>query len=57
MEREELPLEVRDLLTDGMPDTGGRKDYRWSLWIGGGTYGIGMQRSQDRKSTRLNSSH
>ena len=51
MEREELPLEVRDLLTDGMPDTGGRKDYRWSLWIGGGTYGIGMQRSQHRHAT------
>ena len=30
-----LALNIRDLTTDGMRDTGRRKGYRWSLWIGG----------------------
>ena len=49
MGRWSLALNIRDLTTDGMWDTGRRKGYRWSLWIGGGrrhAYGLSTQRSQ-----------
>ena len=49
VERWSLALNIRDLITDGMRDTGRRKGYRWSLWIGGGgrhAYGLSTKRSQ-----------